>query len=60
MPEFDPAQIIDLAIVYGIKIALALAIYIVGKWIVASASAILMDCRSDFYCHAKGNGCARC
>lgn len=48
MPEFDPAQIIDLAIVYGIKIALALAIYIVGKWIVGLISTAMqkaMDAR---------------
>lgn len=38
MPEFDVAQIIDLVIVYGIKIALALVIYIVGKWIVGAIS----------------------
>lgn len=38
MPEFNAEQIIDLAVVYGIKIALALAIYIVGKWLVGVIS----------------------
>ncbi len=38
MPEFDIQQVIDLAVVYGIKIALALAIYIVGKWLVGVVS----------------------
>lgn len=38
MPEFDTQQVIDLLVVYGIKIALALAIYIVGKWLVGVIS----------------------
>lgn len=46
MPEFDIQQVIDLAVVYGIKIALALAIYIVGKWLVGVVSSAMQKAMS--------------
>ena len=34
MSDFNMDQLIDLAMFYGIKVIMALAIYIIGKWIV--------------------------
>lgn len=38
MSEFNMDQLLDLAVIYGVKILMALAIYVVGKWIVGLIS----------------------
>ena len=46
MSDFNMEQLLDLAVVYGIKILIALAIYIVGKWIVGLISKIMTSAMS--------------
>ena len=46
MSEFNIDQLLDLAVVYGIKIIMALAIYIIGKWIIGLISKAMTSAMS--------------